>query len=264
MIIKLIDHPDVHKYDLRSLRRIFYGTAPMPIEKLRKAIEIFGNIFRQNYGLTEATQPIIYLSPEDHILSGPEHVVARLGSCGRPALGVEVRVVNEKDQPVKPGEVGEIIVRGDSIMKGYLRQPKATAEALRGGWLRTGDLATVDEEGYVFIVDRKSDMIISGGFNIYPKEIEEVIYRNPSVSEVAVIGVPDDVWGESVKAIVVPKEGVSLTEEGIIDFCRQHLASYKKPKSVDFVKELPKNNNGKILKRELKAQYWKGQIRIVH
>jgi acyl-CoA synthetase (AMP-forming)/AMP-acid ligase II len=264
MIIKLIDHPDVHKYDLRSLRRIFYGTAPMPIEKLRKAIEIFGNIFRQNYGLTEATQPIIYLSPEDHILSGPEHVVARLGSCGRPALGVEVRVVNEKDQPVKPGEVGEIIVRGDSIMKGYLRQPKATAEALRGGWLRTGDLATVDEEGYVFIVDRKSDMIISGGFNIYPKEIEEVIYRNPSVSEVAVIGVPDDVWGESVKAIVVPKEGVSLTEEGIIDFCRQHLASYKKPKSVDFVKELPKNNNGKILKRELKAQYWKGQIRMVH
>ncbi len=173
-------------------------------------------------------------------------------------------MVKENDQPVEPGEVGEIIVRGDSIMKGYLRQPKATAEALRGGWLRTGDLATVDEEGYVFIVDRKSDMIISGGFNIYPKEIEEVIYRYPGVNEVAVIGVPDDVWGESVKAIVVPKEGVSLTEEGITDFCRQHLASYKKPKSVDFVKELPKNNNGKILKRELKARYWKGQERMVH
>ena len=264
MIIKLIDHPDVHKYDLQSLRRIFYGTAPMPVEKLRKAIEIFGNIFRQNYGLTEATQPVIYLSPEEHILSGPPHVVARLGSCGRPALGVEVRVVNEKDQVVKPGEVGEIIIRGDAIMKGYLRQPKATAEALRGGWLRTGDLATVDEGGFVFIVDRKSDMIISGGFNIYPKEIEEVIYRYPGVSEVAVIGVPDDVWGESVKAIVVPKEGVSLTEEGISDYCRQHLASYKKPKSVDFVKELPKNNNGKILKRELKERYWKGQARMVH
>jgi len=160
--------------------------------------------------------------------------------------------------------VGEIIVRGDSIMKGYLRQPKATAEALRGGWLRTGDLATVDEEGYVFIVDRKSDMIISGGFNIYPKEIEEVIYQYPGVSEVAVIGVPDDLWGESAKAIVVPKEGASLTEEGIIEFCRQHLASYKKPKSVDFIKELPKNNNGKILKRELKARYWQGQARMVH
>jgi acyl-CoA synthetase (AMP-forming)/AMP-acid ligase II len=236
----------------------------MPVEKLRKAIEIFGNIFRQNYGLTEATQPVMYLSPEDHILSGPEHVVARLGSCGRPALGVEVRVVNERDHLVKPGEVGEIIVRGDSIMKGYLRQSKATAEALRGGWLRTGDLATVDEEGYVFIVDRKSDMIISGGFNIYPKEIEEVIYQYPGVSEVAVIGVPDDLWGESAKAIVVPKEGASLTEEGIIEFCRQHLASYKKPKSVDFIKELPKNNNGKILKRELKARYWQGQARMVH
>jgi acyl-CoA synthetase (AMP-forming)/AMP-acid ligase II len=234
------------------------------VEKLRKAIEIFGSIFRQNYGLTEATQPVIYLSPEDHILSGPPHLVARLGSCGRPALGVEVRVVNERDRVVKPGEVGEIIIRGDAIMKGYLRQPKATAEALRGGWLRTGDLATVDEEGYVFIVDRKSDMIISGGFNIYPKEIEEVIYRYPGVSEVAVIGVPDDVWGESVKAIVVPQEGVSLTEEGITDFCRQHLASYKKPRSVDFVKELPKNNNGKILKRELKERYWKGQARMVH
>jgi acyl-CoA synthetase (AMP-forming)/AMP-acid ligase II len=264
MIIKMIEHPDVHKYDLRSLKRIFYGTAPMPVEKLRKAIEIFGNIFRQNYGLTEATQPVMYLSPEDHILSGPEHVVARLGSCGRPALGLEVRVVNERDHLVKPGEVGEIIVRGDSIMKGYLRQSKATAEALRGGWLRTGDLATVDEEGYVFIVDRKSDMIISGGFNIYPKEIEEVIYQYPGVSEVAVIGVPDDLWGESAKAIVVPKEGASLTEEGIIEFCRQHLASYKKPKSVDFIKELPKNNNGKILKRELKARYWQGQARMVH
>ena len=264
MIIKMIEHPDVHKYDLRSLKRIFYGTAPMPVDKLRKAIEIFGNIFRQNYGLTEATQPIMYLSPEDHILSGPEHLVARLGSCGRPALGVEVRVVNERDHEVKPGEVGEIIVRGDSIMKGYLRQSKATAEALREGWLRTGDLATVDEEGYVFIVDSKSDMIISGGFNIYPKEIEEVIYRYSGVSEVAVIGVPDDVWGESVKAIVVPKEGASLTEEGIIEFCRQHLASYKKPKSVDFIKELPKNNNGKILKRELKARYWQGHARMVH
>jgi len=264
MIIRMIDHPDVHRYDLSSLKKIFYGTAPMPVDKLRKAMEIFGSIFRQNYGLTEATQPILYLSQEEHILSGPDHVVARLGSAGRPALGVEVRVVDEKDQPVKPGEVGEIIVRGDSVMKKYLRQPKATAEALRGGWLRTGDLATVDDEGYVFIVDRKSDMIISGGFNIYPKEVEELINRYPGVREVAVIGVPDDLWGESVKAVVVPKEGVSLTEQGIIEFCRLHLASYKKPKSVDFVKDLPKNANGKIMKRELKAQYWKGQARMVH
>ena len=264
MIIRMIDHPDVHKYDLRSLKKIFYGTAPMPVEKLRKAMGIFGSIFRQNYGLTEATQPILYLSEDEHVLSGPDSVVARLGSAGRPALGVDVRVVNEKDQPVKPGEVGEIIIRGDSIMKKYLRQPNATAEALRGGWLRTGDLATVDEEGYVFIVDRKSDMIISGGFNIYPKEVEEVINQYPGVREVAVIGVPDDVWGESVKAIVVPKEGSPLSEEALIDFCRHHLASYKKPKSVDFVNDLPKNTNGKILKRELKAQYWKGQARMVH
>jgi long-chain acyl-CoA synthetase len=264
MIIRMIDHPDIRMHDLRSLKRIWYGTAPMPIEKLKKAIEIFGGIFRQNYGLTEATQPILYLSPEDHVLSGLDHAVARLGSAGRPALGVEVRVVDKKDVPVKPGEVGEIIIRGDSVMKGYLHQPKATAAALRGGWLHTGDLATVDEEGYVFIVDRKSDMIISGGFNIYPKQIEEVIHTYPGVSEVAVIGVPDDVWGESVKAIIVPKRGVTLTAQEIIEFCRQRVASYKKPKSVDFVAELPKNNNGKILKRELKARYWKDQARMVH
>jgi len=264
MIIRLIEHPAVRNYDLKSLKRIFYGTSPMPVEKLKKAIEIFGNIFRQNYGLTEATQPILYLSPEDHVLSGPDRVVARLGAAGREALGVEVRVVGEIGQPIRPGEIGEIIVRGDSIMQGYLRQPKATAKALRGGWLWTGDMATIDEEGFVFIVDRKSDMIISGGFNIYPKEIEEVIHSYPGVREVAVIGVPDDLWGESVKAVVVPKDGVSLTEKEIIDFCRQKMASYKKPRSVYFVRDLPKNSQGKIVKRELKAQYWQGQARMVH
>jgi len=264
MIIRLIEYPDIHKYDLRSLKRIYYGTAPMPVDKLRKAIEIFGNIFRQNYGLTEATQPILYLSPWEHILNGPENIIARLASAGRPALGVEVKVVKENGEPVKPGEVGEILVRSDSIMKGYLRDPKATAEALQGGWLHTGDLAKVDEEGYIFIVDRKKDMIISGGFNIYPREIEEVIHSYPGVREVAVIGVPDELWGESVKAIIVPEEGASLTESKIIEFCKTKLASYKKPKSIEFVKELPKNNQGKILKRELKKKYWQGEIRMVH
>jgi len=169
-----------------------------------------------------------------------------------------VRVVKENDIAVKPGEVGEIIVRGDCVMKGYLRQPKATAAALRGGWLRTGDLATIDEEGFVFIVDRKSDMIISGGFNIYPKEVEEVIHGLLGVKEVAVIGVPDEVWGESVKAIIVPQKGMSLREEEVIEFCRQRLSSYKKPKSVDFVEDLPKNENRKVLRffRDVARKKW--------
>jgi acyl-CoA synthetase (AMP-forming)/AMP-acid ligase II len=263
MLIRLLMVPNLTSYDLSSLKRIWYGTAPMPKERLKQAIEIFGNIFRQNYGMTEAPQPITYLGPEDHIIKGTEEKVRRLASAGRPALGVNLRIVKEDDTPIQPGEMGEIQIQGPQLMKEYWKMPEATADAFREGWFHTGDMGTFDEEGYVFILDRKQDMIISGGFNIYPREVEDVLMAHPGVVEAAVIGIPDDVWGESVKAFVVPKEGFTITAEEIIQFCRDNIASYKKPKSVDFVQELPKNTYGKVVRKDLKTPYWKGLDRKV-
>jgi acyl-CoA synthetase (AMP-forming)/AMP-acid ligase II len=173
-------------------------------------------------------------------------------------------VVNEKGEDVKPGEVGEIIERGDDAMLGYWKDPELTAETLKDGWVYTRDMATVDEDGYIYIVDRKSDMIISGGFNIYPSEVENALHLHPAVFEAAAIAVPDEQWGESVKAVVVLREGMKATEGEIIEHCKKHLASYKKPKSVDFVPELPKNPYGKVLRRKLRERYWVGQERMVH
>jgi long-chain acyl-CoA synthetase len=263
MLIRLLAVPNLHNYNLSSLKRIWYGTAPMPKEKLKEAIEIFGNIFRQNYGLTEATQPLAYLGPEDHKIVGTEDEVRRLASAGRPALGVTLQTVKEDGTPVRPGEIGEIQVRAPHVFKEYWKLPEETTEAFRGGWFHTGDMATIDEEGFIFIMDRKKDMIISGGFNIYPREVEEVLLTHPEVVEAGVIGVPDDLWGESVKAFVVKKEGSPLTEEILIQFCKQNLASYKKPKSIEFIHELPKNDNGKVLRKELKEPFWRGFDRKV-
>jgi long-chain acyl-CoA synthetase len=264
MLIRLLMVPNLHSYDLSSLTRIWYGTAPMPTERLKEAIRIFGNIFRQNYGLTEAPQPITYLLPEEHIIDGSEEEVRRLASAGRPAMGVNLRIVKDDDvTPIQSGEIGEIQIQCPQLMKEYWRNPEATAEAFRGGWFHTGDIASVDEKGYIFIKDRKTDMIISGGFNIYPREVEDVLMAYPGVAEAAVIGIPDDVWGESVKAFVVRKEGFSLTAEELIQFCKNNLASYKKPKSVDFVQKLPKNTYGKVARKELKEPYWKGLDRKV-
>ncbi|MFQ6111298.1 MAG: class I adenylate-forming enzyme family protein, partial [Nitrospinota bacterium] len=176
---------------------------------------------------------------------------------------VEVKIFDQDDKELPPGEMGEIVTRSDIVMRGYWREPEVTAETLRGGWLHTGDMGYMDEGGYLFIMDRSKDMIISAGENIYPREIEEVIIQHPAVREVAVIGVPDPKWGEAVKAVVSLVPGKSLGEEELIAFCKENISSYKKPKSVDFVEELPKNNYGKILKRELRAKYWAGQERQV-
>jgi acyl-CoA synthetase (AMP-forming)/AMP-acid ligase II len=178
-------------------------------------------------------------------------------------LNYEVRIVDEKGNDVPVGDVGELIVRSESMTIGYWNLPEETAKTIKGSWLHTGDFARFDKEGYVYIVDRKHDMIISGGKNIYPREIEELLYRHEAILEAAVIGVPDDYWGESVKALVVLKEGMETSEEEIIDFCKDNLASYKKPKSVEFRKELPKSPTGKILKRVIKEAFWKEDDRRV-
>jgi acyl-CoA synthetase (AMP-forming)/AMP-acid ligase II len=263
MLIRLLMVPNLRAYDCSSLERVWYGTAPMPKERLREAIDIFGNIFRQNYGMTEAPQPITYLAPEEHIVEGREEEVRRLASAGRPAMGVSLRILKDDGDPIKPGEIGEIQIQGPNLMKEYWQKPEETAEAFKGGWFHTGDMATLDEKGYIYIMDRKKDMIISGGFNIYPREVEDVLMSHPGVSEAAVIGIPDEIWGESVKAMVVRREGADLNPEELIRFCKENLASYKKPRSIDFIEELPKNHYGKVLRKDLKEPFWKGLERRV-
>lgn len=264
MLYRLLMTPGIKSYDLRSVRRIWYGTAPMAVERLKEGIRVFGNVFRQNYGMTEIAQPITYLGPEDHVIDGTELQTRRLSSAGRPAMGVEVRVVHEDGRSVRPGEIGEIVIRSNKLMKGYWKRPEETAEAFKGGWFHTRDMAAVDEDGFVYIIDRKSDMIISGGFNIYPREVEDVIMSHPGVAEAAVINVPDEIWGEAVKAMVVLKEGVRLSEAEIIEHCKRNLASYKKPGSVEFIKEIPKNLYGKVNRKTLREPFWKGHDRWVH
>jgi long-chain acyl-CoA synthetase len=264
MLIMLIEHPEIEKYDLSSLRTIVYGGAPMPVDRLKKAMKIFGPILYQGYGLTEVSGNVCLLRKEDHKLDGTKKVVGRLASCGREHSNHKLRVFNERGQEVAPGEVGEIAYFGDSLMREYWKQPTETAASIRDGWFYTGDMATVDEEGYMYIVDRKKDIIISGGANISSKEVENAIYEHPAVLEAAVVGVPDDMWGEAVKAVVVLKPGASLTERELIDFCEERMAGYKKPKSVDFVDSLPKNPNDKIMKHAIRDRYWKGQERKVH
>ncbi len=266
MINFLINHPEISKHDLSSLRRITYGASPMPIELLKRAMKIFPGVeFFQGYGQSESSPLLTVLMPEDHVTEGPEHLTRRLASCGRPVIGVEVEVVGDNDNPVKPGEVGEVVARGPNVMMGYWKRPEETASALRGGWLHTGDMATIDEDGYIYLVDRKKDMIISGGENVYSTEVENIVYQHPAVREAAVIGVPDEKWGEAVKAIVTLKDGASLSESELIGFCSSRLADYKVPKSVEIREvELPKSATGKILKKQLREPYWQGHNRRVN
>jgi long-chain acyl-CoA synthetase len=264
MINMLLNYPDIHQYDLSSIRTIFYFASPMPVERIKHALQVFGTVLIQGYGCTESSGLVTYLPKEDHVFEGDPKKLKHLASCGVPIMACDVRVVNENGEDIKPGEVGEIIERGDDTMIGYWKDPERTAETLKDGWLYTRDMATVDEDGYIYIVDRKADMIISGGYNIYPSEVEDVLYRHPAIFEASVIGVPDDLWGESVKAIVVLKEGAQATEDELIQHCKNYLSSYKKPKSVDFVSDLPKNPYGKILRRKLREKYWVGQERMVH
>jgi long-chain acyl-CoA synthetase len=264
MIVMLINHPDMGNYDLSSIRTIRYGASPIAPNVLEKAIGIFGNVFVQGYGLTEGSMPVTLLTKEDHIMDGSEKKLKRLKSIGREVIVANVRIMDENCNFLPPGETGEIVVQTEQNMVGYWKNPEATAETLKDGWLHTGDMGVRDEDNYIYLVDRKKDMIISGGFNIYPREVEDILYLHEAILEAAVIGVPDEKWGESVKAIVTLKEGKMVTEEELIAHCKEHLASYKKPASVDFIDELPKNANGKILKKDLRATYWEDQARGIN
>lgn len=263
MINALVQEKNFEDYDLSHLRTLVYVGSTIATALLKKAIEKFKCQFTQLYGQTEGGPSCTILGPEDHVLSGEAAVLARLASAGKPMVDYEVKIVDSEDKDLPVGEVGEIAVRGETVTVGYWNMPDETAKTLRGGWLHTGDMGRLDEDGYLYIVDRKNDMIISGGKNIYPREIEEVLYRHQAILEATVIGVPDEYWGEAVKAVVALKEGMAATEEEIIAFCKENLASYKKPRGVEFRKELPKNPAGKILKRTIRAEYWKGLERKI-
>lgn len=260
VILFLLQAPEIHQTDLSSLKLICYGASPMPLELLRRAMAIFPCGFGQVYGLTETTGAITFLPPEDHTRSSSH----RVRSCGKPFSTVQIRVVDAEGRDLPVGQVGQIITRSPQTMKGYWNLPEETAQAIRDGWFYTGDAGYLDEDGYLYIHDRVKDMIISGGENIYPAEVENVLFNHPAVADVAVIGVPDEQWGEAVKAIVVKKPDVEVTADELIAFAKQHIAGYKAPKSVDFVEALPRNASGKILKRELRAPYWAGRERQVN
>ncbi len=244
MYFYLLNHPEADQYDLSTLRRCVSGGAAMPVEVMHAFNKKYNVTILEGYGLSE-TSPVASFN---HLDREPKP-----GSIGTPIWGVEMRVVNPEGQPVAAGELGEIVIRGHNVMKGYYKRPEATAEAIRHGWFHTGDLARIDEDGYFFIVDRVKDMIIRGGFNVYPREIEEVLYGHPAVAEAAVIGVPDPAMGEEIRAVIALKPGHTASEQEIIDYCSERLAAYKYPRSVEFREVLPKTATGKILKRELKA-----------
>lgn len=257
LMLFLTELPAARTADFSALRHITYGTAPISPALLQRSIETFKCRFSQLYGLTETTGPITALSHE-------HHVGERMLSCGRPMFGGEVRVVDAEGNDLPPGQVGEILYRGESLMSGYWQREKETAQAIRGGWFFTGDAGYLDEDGFIFLKDRLKDMIVSGGENVYPAEIEAVLMGHPEILECAVIGVPDAKWGETVKAVVVRRAGTNLSETTLVEWSRDKLAGFKRPRSVDFVEALPRNASGKLLKRTLREPYWASYERRVN
>lgn len=262
MLKRIVDHPDFGKYDLSSLRVITYGAAPMPLEVIKKAIELFPGVnFINAFGQTETASTITALGPEDHKIEGTEEEkekkLKRLtSSIGRPMPDVEIKIVGEDGSEMPQGEPGEIVAKGPRVMSGYWKDAEKTAKSLTpDGWLRTGDMGYIDEDGYIFLAGRGDDLIIRAGENISPEEVENAIYTHPAVDEVAVIGVPDPEWGQEIKAVVVLKKGMTATEEEISEHCRKEVASFKRPRYVEFIDELPRTSTGKILKRVLREQH---------
>jgi acyl-CoA synthetase (AMP-forming)/AMP-acid ligase II len=257
----VVRQPRARQVDYSRMKYILYGASPIPLDLLRECMEVFGCGFVQQYGMTETCGTIVYLPPEDHDPAG----TPRMRAAGVPMPGVEIRIVDEAGNVLPPHAVGEVATRSIANMTGYWKLPEATATTVAAdGWLRTGDAGYLDEDGYLYIHDRVKDMIISGAENIYPAEVESAIYGHPAVAEVAVIGVPDEKWGEAVKAVVVPKPGETIDPADIIAFARTRIAAFKAPKSVDVVEAIPRNASGKILRRELREPYWAGRERRVN
>jgi len=258
----MVDWPNIEKYDLSSLRLLSYAGSPFPVEVLKKCIKKFGNKFSQGYGATEtAGAGISGLSWRDHHIDGPKSKY--LASAGKPMQNSRVKIVDENEKTMGPGEYGEICAKGEHIMLGYWKNPKLTAKVLKDGWYHTGDMGYVDEEGFIFMTDRKADMIISGGENVYPKEVEDIIYGHPAVKECTVVSAPDAKWGEVVQAVVVLQPGQQATEEEIIEHCKKSLAGYKCPKAVAFWADIPKTIIGKIIKKDVKKVFWEGKERMI-
>ena len=261
MLKQLLDHPDFSKHDLSSLRVITYGAAPMPLPVIKKALEVFPGVsFINAFGQTETASTITSLGPEDHMITGTkaekEKKLKKLSSIGKPMSDVEMKIIDEEGRELPSGEVGEIVARGPRVMSGYWKDEEKTSKTIdKDGWVHTGDMGYVDEDGYFFLAGRATDMIIRAGENISPEEVEGVIHSHPKVGECAVIGVPDEEWGEVPIGVVVLKEGETATPEEIMEYCRANLASYKRPRSVVFVDSLPRNPMGKVIKRELREKY---------
>jgi acyl-CoA synthetase (AMP-forming)/AMP-acid ligase II len=257
----MVNHARCASVDYSRLKYILYGAAPIPLELLRQSIAMFGAQFIQVYGMTETTGTICMLPPEDHDPAGN----VRMRSAGKPLPGVELRIVDGAGNDVAVGEVGELWTRSSNNMIGYWNLPDATKNTMAdGGWVKTGDAGYLDADGYLYIHDRVKDMIITGGENVYPAEVESAIYGHPDVLEVAVIGVPDDKWGESVKAVCVAKPGAQVDADSVMSWARERIAGFKVPKSVDVIAALPRNASGKILRKDLRAPYWEGRERQVN
>jgi long-chain acyl-CoA synthetase len=257
----IVSDPGLSQHDLRSLRLLIYGGSPFPEEILRRCITHFGPVFAQGYGLTEAAPTVCFLAPQDHVLDGPRSRL--LASAGREMPLTEVRIADEEGNSVPIGGVGEVLARGPNIMLGYWNNEPMTRERLKDGWLHTGDIGRMDEDGYVFLLDRKADMIVTGGENVYPSEIEGVLYTHPAVHECLVASAPDTRWGERVQAAVVLKAGMQASEDDLLRFCKENLAGYKCPKRIEFWDALPRSPVGKLLRKDVKKAFWSGQERQV-
>jgi acyl-CoA synthetase (AMP-forming)/AMP-acid ligase II len=260
----LLAHPDVGKFDYSSLRIFLLAGSPVSPDKFKKGVEVFGPCMCQSYGQTEAPMLLTFLDPGTTAAAATGDRPERLRSCGKSTSAVRVAIMNDTGEILPPRQCGEIVARGTLVTGGYHNLPEATAQIRAYGWHHTGDVGYMDEDGYVYIVDRKKDMIISGGFNVYCAEVESAIMALPEVQECAVIGVPDEKWGEAVKAIVVLKDGESLNEESILAHCQTKLGGVKTPKSVEFRREIPKTPAGKLDRKTMRKPYWTAADREVH
>ena len=263
MIYVLLDFPERQRYDLSSLKNVIYGASAIAPERLKQAVDTFGPIFTQLFGQTEAPMTLSALSREEHVIDDPSRERRIFASAGRPTFHTQVRLLDDDGREAGPGQPGEVVVRCANMMSGYFNNPEATADTIRDGWLHTGDIATRDAEGFLYIVDRKKDMIVSGGFNIYPREIEDVLFEHPAVGGAAVVGTPHPKWGEQATAVVALKPGAAVSAEELIAFVKARKGSMMAPKEVIFRDRIPLTNLGKLDKKAIRTEFWKDKDRMV-